>query len=442
MKIYRLLRNNKESGPYTADELIAFGLKQYDLIWADGRSAAWRYPSEIPEFKGFAPEVTEQPFDRFYKKQTAEQKIVPAQNVETIVAEPVRKSKPKIKIKADWNVVEEKKPIEKKAEPIIEQKIAEEKINWQDAWLNWDMEKKSAAANEKNKLPDYSKEKNEEPVLETKYSASLDDIKMQYMQTVLQAKKKESIFSLQVLGKYAVPAAALIIIAFGGLWLSGKWGTKKQYASIPNNTQQAPTENLSAENEVTAPANNSSNFISTIDKQDNQQPQQNDEHVTFITVTKKDKPFLKNNGNISQSQSVSPSSKNSNTVVDDNETPVVVPSSNNTKTEDNPSPIKKYSTEKTVNDYVRVSPAANLTSDGAELKVLNTSDIPFDLVVIDLEYYDASNHYKKGETLYIKNLQPGKNMTVKAPADNASVSVKSRISMISSDEKNIYLTGE
>jgi len=68
MNTYRLLRNNKESGPYTAAQLISMGLKAYDLIWNEGKSAAWLYPGELPEFKPYAPEVTEQPFDRFFKK--------------------------------------------------------------------------------------------------------------------------------------------------------------------------------------------------------------------------------------------------------------------------------------------------------------------------------------------------------------------------------------
>ena len=66
--MYLLLRDNKQSGPYSLDELKAKGLKAYDLVWVEGRSAAWRYPSEIEEMRSFAPAVEEQPFDRFYKK--------------------------------------------------------------------------------------------------------------------------------------------------------------------------------------------------------------------------------------------------------------------------------------------------------------------------------------------------------------------------------------
>ena len=68
MNKYLLLRDNKQTGPYSVEELAAHGLKAYDLVWLEGKSAAWRYPSEIAELKPFAPAVEEQPFDRFYKK--------------------------------------------------------------------------------------------------------------------------------------------------------------------------------------------------------------------------------------------------------------------------------------------------------------------------------------------------------------------------------------
>lgn len=68
MSTYLLLRDNKESGPYSFEELSNKGLKAYDLVWIEGKSAAWRYPSEIEELRSFAPAVEEQPFDRFFKR--------------------------------------------------------------------------------------------------------------------------------------------------------------------------------------------------------------------------------------------------------------------------------------------------------------------------------------------------------------------------------------
>src|SRR6185503_12906976 len=80
MTNYLLLRDNKQSGPYTFDELKEKGLKAYDLVWIEGKSAAWRYPCEIQELSPFAPQVEEQPFDRFYKKPAQMSNNSPSDN--------------------------------------------------------------------------------------------------------------------------------------------------------------------------------------------------------------------------------------------------------------------------------------------------------------------------------------------------------------------------
>ena len=48
-KVYLLLRNNLQSGPYTIDELRQQKLRRNDLIWKEGESTAWCYPSELEE---------------------------------------------------------------------------------------------------------------------------------------------------------------------------------------------------------------------------------------------------------------------------------------------------------------------------------------------------------------------------------------------------------
>lgn len=57
MKEYLLLRNNKQSGPYSLDDLKQLGLKAFDLIWVDKRSSAWRYPSEVKELIAFVDNI-------------------------------------------------------------------------------------------------------------------------------------------------------------------------------------------------------------------------------------------------------------------------------------------------------------------------------------------------------------------------------------------------
>lgn len=50
-KVYLLLRDNRETGPFTIDELIQQQLKPADLIWVEGKSVAWCYPYEMDELK-------------------------------------------------------------------------------------------------------------------------------------------------------------------------------------------------------------------------------------------------------------------------------------------------------------------------------------------------------------------------------------------------------
>jgi hypothetical protein len=90
MSLYRLLRSNKESGPFSTEDLIAIGFKPYDLIWVEGKSAGWRYASELPEFAGHAPVVEEQPYDRFYKKNTSAK----AATLNTITSTPISEKIP------------------------------------------------------------------------------------------------------------------------------------------------------------------------------------------------------------------------------------------------------------------------------------------------------------------------------------------------------------
>jgi len=50
---YILLRDNKESGPYSEETLKTMGLKPDDLVWVEGQSVYWLRPSEIKELQTF-----------------------------------------------------------------------------------------------------------------------------------------------------------------------------------------------------------------------------------------------------------------------------------------------------------------------------------------------------------------------------------------------------
>lgn len=46
-RVYLLLRNNQQTGPFTIGELLQQQLRPSDMIWVEGKSTAWTYLSEL-----------------------------------------------------------------------------------------------------------------------------------------------------------------------------------------------------------------------------------------------------------------------------------------------------------------------------------------------------------------------------------------------------------
>ena len=61
-KVYLLLRNNRQSGPFTLDELCQQQPRPTDMVWIEGLSTAWCYLSELElkpsEYVGGSPDTT------------------------------------------------------------------------------------------------------------------------------------------------------------------------------------------------------------------------------------------------------------------------------------------------------------------------------------------------------------------------------------------------
>lgn len=58
MTTYILLRDNRESGPLSLEELKNAGLRSTDLIWVEGQSACWRNPGEMSELRALLKKET------------------------------------------------------------------------------------------------------------------------------------------------------------------------------------------------------------------------------------------------------------------------------------------------------------------------------------------------------------------------------------------------
>ncbi|MBI1782525.1 MAG: DUF4339 domain-containing protein, partial [Sphingobacteriales bacterium] len=274
MATYILLRNNKEEGPYSLNDLISKGLKAYDLVWIEGRSAGWRYPSEIEELKAYAPVVEEQPYDRFYKKSSEQTQTLSAVTSVIETNEPVV-----TKQQATSNeqlVIHKRQEIIYNEEPITN--IQQQEINnQQQATNNYTQSTTNHKQQTTNKIfvtfpasqskpvikttvqkPVVEEKKmvveekprviiNKEPQLEEKFSQPLDDIKKMYVDSLLkQNKNKRNTFVIPE--KLKIAAAALFLLLSGtavGLLINrNKPSTEKVVAA--NNVPEQKVINSAA----------------------------------------------------------------------------------------------------------------------------------------------------------------------------------------------------
>ncbi|MGZ5287263.1 MAG: GYF domain-containing protein, partial [Flavisolibacter sp.] len=70
---FLLLRNNEQTGPYTLEQLLQLNLKPFDLVWEEGRSAAWRYPGEIDSLQACMMEGPELLCNSLHKEDLSKQ---------------------------------------------------------------------------------------------------------------------------------------------------------------------------------------------------------------------------------------------------------------------------------------------------------------------------------------------------------------------------------
>lgn len=473
MKQYRLLRDNKETGPYSSEELIRTGLKKYDLLWAEGKSAAWRYPCEFDELKPYAPAVDEQPFDRFYKKpapQTHAQLVV-AEKKEMPVSENVKKDKPRIKIKADWNRIEtlvapapvvEVKEMPVYKEPVKQsKKIAVETPSWETVWLDWEQEKKAAS---KAAIPKKTIINDDEP--EIKFSQSLDDIKQRYVETVLNNRKASP---LSDKNKSQLTAAVLLItILAAGMWVGFKWSDKSGYTAdktpqqniqlLPNETtDETPTDKseplaetnmVKANNDVVIPAETKkNNIVPAINRMQSQPPVvkqkvlsqnvtvvKNDAFTTNTQPQKNidDEDKSKYQPSVTDANGVRNSVKRNNAADNNNNEGATIPAKDE--------PVRKAKKAAAIDDYIDVESYS--ISSGVQYNVSNISDVSLDLVMVDLQYYDASGRFLKGETVYVKNIGPGESEKVSAPNVPKAAGIKYKVSMISSVQNDLNIIAD
>lgn len=428
MSTYRMLRSNREIGPYSLDEIISLGLKPYDLIWVDGKSAAWRYPSEIAELKPYAPIVEEQPYDRFFKRPTAsqsqqEKKENLVEKIETgsaKTAETQPEKKPAysaivvVMPKKDNSRVTLIKPLEKTSEtaaPIVNEQ-PEEKVEAK---------------------PAISLKMTEKPVveiiqMETKMERSLDEIKEMYVKTLHDRKEKFSRRKrFNNAGRYAI--AAFFVGVLGTLVYLTLTNKPPQPEAFGSNSQ---VNDLQSGTEKTLPGL----FPAVTLESGNQEESPKEEIQQQPVNNPGKKPVTKNN--VDNNPVTEPVQDKENQIP--TEQIAITPTDESTrakKTRDEKDGIPRSSEELSrlvsvnANDYKR---AAFGGIKDLQLTVSNRSSFVLDQVLVELSYLKPSELPLTTETITFRSVAPNGSMTIKIPDNNRGIKVSYKVKQVVSGE--------
>jgi hypothetical protein len=262
-KVYLLLRSNKQTGPYSLEELLQLNLKPFDLVWVDGRSAAWQYPSEIPSLKPYVPETphADVPFKPIATSAMEEN---PFQNPDP---NPVRQNLSSQKTDSPKRVfVSVPKTYQTGTQQTnySGQNLFEPKPQ-PDYKRNEEV--KTTAASYPQSTPSFSQQKPAEEEVHTTYSRSLNDVEEEYTNWVYNKKTKKK---ASVNPKDMVLAALILAVIGGGYYVmsrpsvansvlpANKGITQTNQPAVENNAEAAGLKETSSEQTVVPVTNETS----------------------------------------------------------------------------------------------------------------------------------------------------------------------------------------
>ncbi len=404
MASYLLLRDNKETGPYSLNELLDLGLKAYDLVWVQGKSAAWRYPGEVEELKAFAPPAEEQPFDRFYKKNTEEKK------------QPV--SSEKNETMAFKKAVFVTMPSPKK-------EVAEAETATSHSGNSYQRVKTITVT--------------ENPVAaEMKFAQPLDEIKEMYVKTLQQRKQK--IARKNLFFKNLKRASVFIYVLALGVLIGFTLKSKTSKNNIADHslisTQSSPAEMSSSATTSELPIQQQEITTNSEQQEPLKEIQKNSKSVEEKQAIQKEKSDTKSENDLKP-----PSKKE--TITDQNSPGVDV----NTVTGERSKKSRNSSDEETTSTSPKedisnlVSVKSNDYKRGAfggirdlQLTVTNDSKYVLDNVVVALQYLKPSEQPLKTENISFQSIAPKGSMTIAIPPSNRGIKVAFKIVKIESKE--------
>jgi len=442
MNKYLLLRDNKQSGPYTCEEIQAKGIKAYDLVWIDGKSAAWRYPSEVEELKPFSPVIEEQPFERFYKKPAEDTSDVRSRKEDLL--QPV-KSEPVVK-KID-------------TPPQVSNPVSTPKkiyINFPAITRNTNPETPSAGVKETEKplikstpvVPSVQQsEKSDLPVTKS-FPASTNrewkpDGQLRTSHEKYPVAHKPA--NRPILSILAAACVLLIGVVIGLIY-SYNSSTLKQ-RELEKLVAQMKTSN---ENAATITENQNNQGTQPIeDKQTD-----NDLPAETAGVLQNSEPLIVSENLIEKKNPVAPqktkkssgelnTKSKSETNIASGE-PIVIPAINTEEEK----PRTDLLEQNRKNIFQKVSIENNKFKTGVlggindlQLTLTNKSMFQLEQVEVEVRYLGSENRVVKTQTVYFTNVSPGEKLSLKVPKSTRGIAVEYSVKKISTKELGMASAG-
>jgi len=432
MNTYLLLRNNKESGPFSLDDLIKMGIKPYDLVWVNGKSAAWRYPSEVEELKMYAPVTEEQPYDRFYKRPNADQTVadIPQNEPVKIGTQPQEKinNQPSITVTNETRVpaAAEKKvfvSLPEKPDTLQQPSIPAFNESKYRTYLPVTPALSSAI-----------KPKEETPELEERFSQPLDEIKEMYVQTLAYRKKR--LARKSVLKNNSLTIAVVLGVLAIGMFIGYTFSSGKEAIVSSSATHPASPVNNEADSQfvsdepqqiITDAAENSlqaneKSKTASIGKNENAPATKNKN--LQVTFPAKDGSYDSNTNQQAVAGVISdPVTGERKRVMRDE-----------TATGNELSAFKKTSIENIWQDVILKSSDYKTGPFGGvrdlHIVLTNKSSLPLDKVEVELKYIGMEKQVVKTQTMVFNDIAPGGQVRSEVPRSNRGISVDCSIKKI------------
>ncbi len=462
MEKYLLLRSNKKSGPYSLEELLSAGLKPYDLVWVEGKSAAWRYPSEVDALKAYAPVAEEQPYDRFYKKPEERKVSAPVMQVKEkpitqvvdttpiesqVIEVPKEPIIPQVEIRTTTTPKKvfvsmpenhitkpvQSQPVHVKA-PIIEEKpkiIEETKVEPRPLYM-----KPATTINERIGYNQRALSNEEDPELSEKYSESLDDIKRRYAETYLNRKKKAKMTStykslLQIVGA-AVFFCAIVVLIYKG------FGEDNKAQQLTKTTVIEPQKNNGTSQTATVANTSATNTQATTNKKTEKKSFTKKEETNRTS----ENPITSNTNASTPKQKNEAVTKRNDDLFAFDTKEVKSKSYEESKSEEIKPKIRVININKLVS--VKANNYKQRAFGGVmnlELTVHNDSRFDLEKVIVELQYLKPSEQPIKTERIVFNSIGANNSETLKIPDYLRGVKVAYRIIEIESSQYERYTAG-